>query len=359
MAKVLPNALTKLTLALGLAIIVGSVSAQEAAKHQAIKEAEQGVYQWQTWGTGSPDSDVVDMSRLQRLPAQQNPAPARAGMPLQYAVGSDAVSEDATPLALRMSTSLALSANNDAEDEAAEETELALKLQNPVANLISVPLQNNVDFRIGPKDALRYTLNVQPVIPFSLNDNWNLITRTIVPIIYAEPPVAGAGYHSGTGDIVQSFFLSPVKLFKGWIWGAGPVFLWPTASNNALGGEKWGAGPTVVALRQEKGWTYGALANHIWSYAGDSTRQEVNATFLQPFVAYTTKTYTTVGLNTESTYDWTNDAWTVPFNLTVAQLLKIGKLPIQFQVGGRYYAARPAGGPDWGIRFTVTFLLPK
>jgi hypothetical protein len=251
------------------------------------------------------------------------------------------------------------SQNNNAGDEAAKEAELAKKLQNPVANLISVPFQNNVDFRIGPKDALRYTLNVQPVIPISLSENWNLITRTIVPIIYAEPPVAGAGYHSGLGDVVQSFFLSPTQPVKGWILGAGPVFLWPTASNNALGGGKWGAGPTAVALRQENGWTYGALANHIWSYAGDSNRQEVNATFLQPFVAYTTKTYTTVGLNTESTYDWTNDQWTVPVNLTVAQLLKIGKLPIQFTIGGRYYAARPAGGPDWGIRFAVTFLFPK
>jgi hypothetical protein len=205
---------------------------------------------------------------------------------------------------------------------------------------------------------MRYTANIQPVIPFSLTKDWNLITRTILPVIYAESPVAGGRDASGLGDVVQSFFLSPKEPVGGWILGGGPVFLWLTATDSALGSGQWGAGPTVVLLRQEHGWTYGALANHIWSYAGWGA-SDVNATFLQPFVSFTTKTYTTFGLNTESTYDWSNSQWTVPVNLMVSQLLKIGKQPVQFSLGVRYYAEKPAGGPDWGLRFVVTFLFPK
>ena len=115
----------------------------------------------------------------------------------------------------------------------------------------------------------------------------------------------------------------------------------------------------MVLLKQQSGWTSGLLANHIWSVAGDNDRADVSSTFLQPFVSYTTKTFTTIGLNTESTYDWEDSQWTVPLNLFVSQLLKLGKLPIQFQLGGRYYAEKPDGGPDWGLRFTVTLLFPK
>ena len=237
--------------------------------------------------------------------------------------------------------------------------ELAKKLQNPVANLISVPLQNNWDFRIGPADAMRYAVNVQPVIPFSLNADWNLITRTILPIVHAESPIPGGSAAGGMGDIVQSFFLSPKEPVGGWIMGGGPVFLYPTASDDALEGEKWGAGPTAVVLKQDSGWTYGVLANHLWSFAGNQDRPDVSATFMQPFLNYTTTTYTTFGVNTESTYDWERDQWTVPLNASVSQLLKLGGQPIQFTVGGRYYAERPIRGPDWGLRFTVQFLFPK
>ena len=127
-----------------------------------------------------------------------------------------------------------------------------------------------------------------------------------------------------------------------------------------LGGEKWGAGPTVVALTQARGWTYGILANHIESFAGDEDRAYVSATFLQPFVSYITKTKTTFGVNTESSYDWRSDAWTVPINLTVSQLLKIGRLPIQIGLGARYWAESSAFGPEgFGARATLTFLFPK
>jgi hypothetical protein len=226
-------------------------------------------------------------------------------------------------------------AQKDAAASGDDEAELAKKLQNPVASLISVPMQSNWDFGSGTTNAMRYTLNVQPVIPFSLNQEWNLITRTIVPVIHAESLVPSGSTRSGLGDITQSFFFSPSKPIDGWIVGAGPVFLYPSATDKALGGEKWGAGPTVVLLRQDSGWTYGLLANHLWSFAGADSRADISATFLQPFLSYTFKTYTTLGLNTESTYDWENKRWTAPLNATVAQLVKIGGHPIQFQVGGR------------------------
>ena len=274
--------------------------------------------------------------------------------------------------ALAFNTTTALFAQDAATDEKAAAAELAKKLSNPIASLISVPIQNNWDFGIGPVNAMRYTANIQPVIPFSLNTNWNLVTRTILPVIYAQSPTAGGRDASGLGDIVQSFFLSPKEPVGGWIVGAGPVLLYPSATDSLLGAGKWGAGPTFVVLQQSQGFTYGLLANHLWSYASsgshssseagdasDGSDAQVNATFIQPFVSYTTKSFTTFGLNTESTYDWSHSQWTVPINLSVSQLLKVGKLPVQLSLGAKYYAEGPSGSPDWGLRFAVTLLFPK
>jgi hypothetical protein len=238
------------------------------------------------------------------------------------------------------------------------EAELAKKLQNPVANLISVPIQSNWDFNMGRTNAMRYLVNVQPVIPLSLTEDWNLITRTIVPIVHQEALVDPGEDLDGMGDVLQSLFLSPKDPVHGWIVGAGPVFNYPTATENALGSQKWGAGPTAVVLQQRSGWTYGMLTNQVWSFAGSSHRTNVSSTFLQPFLSYTTATHTTFLLNTESTYDWRASQWTVPLNPTVSQVLKIGSLPLTLGVGGRYYAEKPSGGPDWGLRFIVTLLLP-
>jgi hypothetical protein len=239
-----------------------------------------------------------------------------------------------------------------------EGEELAKQLQNPVASLISVPFQNNFDFNLGPNgDGFKYTLNFQPVIPVSLSKDYNLIVRTILPIISQDDVIPGTS-QSGLGDIVQSLFFSPKKPVGGLILGFGPVFLWPSGTDPLLGSEKWGAGPTGLVLKQTGGWTYGLLFNHIWSYAGESDRNYVSSTFLQPFISYTTKTKTTFGLNTESTYEWHNRQWTVPINFSISQLVKIGKMPVSLALGAKVYAEGPSGGPDWGLRFVVTPLFP-
>lgn len=242
---------------------------------------------------------------------------------------------------------------------AVADDDLAKQLANPVSSLISVPFQSNWDFGIGSFDASKYTLNIQPVVPMSLDEEWNLIVRTIVPLIDAESPAPGIPDASGLGDIVQSFFFSPVDPVNGWIVGAGPAFLYSSASEDLLGSGQWGAGPTAVALKQEGPWTYGALFNHLASFAGDETRTAVNATFVQPFVSFITPAKTTYTLNSESTYDWERDQWLVPVNAMVSQLVTFGGQPVQFSLGARYYVEGPAGGPEWGIRAAVTLLFPR
>jgi hypothetical protein len=252
--------------------------------------------------------------------------------------------------------------NSSTEADDAAAAELAKKLANPVASLISVPLQYNYDENYGPQEKGSISkFNIQPVIPVTLSDQLNLITRTIVPLIDQDDiPVEGKG-KSGLGDITASQFFSPKQpTAGGWIWGAGPVELLPTASDEMLGGEKWGLGPTAVVLKQVGPWTFGGLANHIWSIAGDDDRSDISATFVQPFLAYITKTKTTLGINTESSYDWETRQWSVPLNATVSQLLKIGPQIIQITVGARYWAESADNGPEnWGARAQLTFLFPK
>jgi hypothetical protein len=247
-----------------------------------------------------------------------------------------------------------------AEEENA--AELAKKLANPIASLISVPLQYNYDEYGGLNDGAAVSrLNIQPVIPISISEKWNLITRTIVPLVDQNDFPLAAMNESGLGDITASQFFSPkAPTARGWIWGVGPVELLPTASDDMLGGEQWGVGPTAVALKQTGPWTIGFLTNHIWSVAGDDDRADINATFLQPFVSYVTKTKTTFGLNMESTYDWEGEQWSVPVVAQVAQLFKIGPQILQFSVAAKYWAEAPDDGPDgWGFRAQLTFLFPE
>jgi hypothetical protein len=191
-----------------------------------------------------------------------------------------------------------------------------------------------------------------------LNEDWYLISRTIIPLTNQEDiPTAGAG-ESGLGDLLQSFFLSPAKVGEGdWIVGAGPVMLLPTASDEALGTEKWSIGPTAVALKQVGPWTPGILVNHLWSFAGKDERADINVTYIEPWLSYITSTNTTVSISAETTYDWDADEWGVPVNFIVDQLFQIGEQYIQVGGAVKYWAHSTTGGPqDFGYRLQVTFL---
>lgn len=163
------------------------------------------------------------------------------------------------------------------------------------------------------------------------------------------------------GDVAQSLFFSPkAPTASGWIWGAGPVVLLPTGTDELLTADKWGAGPTAVALKQQGPWTYGALANHIWSFAGDDDRADVDSTFLQPFLSYTTPQAWTFSLNTESTYDWESEQWSVPINGVVTKVTKIGSQLVSIGAGARYWAESSDGGLEsWGARLVFTLLFPR
>lgn len=243
-----------------------------------------------------------------------------------------------------------------AEDNSAD---LATKLANPVASLISVPFQFNYDCCAGPANGNRVTLNIQPVVPLALNADWNLIVRTIVPVIAQQATFDGLGDAVGLGNTTQSFFFSPNPSPGGITWALGPAFLWPTVTDETFGARKWGAGPTGLILKQAAGWTYGVLANHIWSYAGENSRPNISSTFVQPFVGYTWPDSTGLTLTSESTYDWSHDQWTVPLNLVLSHIFKFGAQPVSFQFGARYYPVRGDSAASWGARLAIIFLFPK
>ncbi len=237
--------------------------------------------------------------------------------------------------------------------------ELARKVANPLASLVSIPIQWNVDGGIGPFDASRTTLNLQPVVPVSLGPEATvrLISRTVLPVVWAEggPTLADV---SGIGDVTQSVFVTNARPTRnGWTLGLGPVVQMPTGSDARLTSNGWSVGPTAIAVRQVGPWTYGAMANHLWS--ADSDGQDVSTTFVQPFVNYLAHTHTTFALNTEATHDAISGTWSVPVHVIVNQLLKVGPQPMSVFVGVRWWADAPDDGPEGlGWRAGTTLLFP-
>jgi hypothetical protein len=246
------------------------------------------------------------------------------------------------------------------EGEKNEAAELAKKLSNPIANLISAPLQNNLDVGIGDNLGSRNTLNIQPVIPIRLTDNLNLITRVILPVI-SQQGITGVGNSEfGLGDAVISAFLSPAESKGGLTWGAGPVVLVPTATHDLLASKKFGVGPTAVALYQNKGFTFGGLINQIWSIAGDTDRPDVSMMFFQPFFAYNWKTGAGFGGNFEITQNWNAGTTTVWLNPTLSAVTAMGNQKVQFLIGPRLNLAAPEGAKaKYGVRAVLIFLFPK
>jgi len=244
----------------------------------------------------------------------------------------------------------------------AEDKDLAKQLANPIADLINVVIEADYDHDIGDDNGSQWSTNLEPTIPFSISENWNVISRTSLPIITQDDISSDGTEESGIGDIFQHLFISPKKPMTshGLIWGAGPVLLLNTASNDALGANKWGAGPGAAALIQEGPWTIGILTSHIWSFAGNNSSSGVSETFMEPYIAYVTTSETTFTVSTESTYDWKAERWSVPIHFKVEQLLKVGHQMIQVGGGLRYWAASPDSGPEGlGARLSIVFLFPR
>ena len=242
------------------------------------------------------------------------------------------------------------------QDDAAE---LAKKLANPISSLISVPFQNNTDYGIGSWQGTRNTMNIQPVVPISINKNINMITRIVVPVITQYNITAPGEKQAGLGDAVMSAFFSPTNSEK-LTWGVGPALLLPVGTNDFLTTKKFGMGPTAVALKQTNGWTIGGLINQIWSVAGSADRPDVSQMFVQPFVVYNWKSGAGLGANMEWTQNWKASTSTVWLNPTISAVTSLGKQKTQFVVGPRLNLAAPDGGKaDWGWRAVVIFLFPK
>jgi hypothetical protein len=249
-----------------------------------------------------------------------------------------------------------------AESEESKTAALAKAAQNPVADLISFPLQNNTAFGYGPNQRVQDVLNIQPVIPLHLTKNWNLITRTILPIIWqpdASQPT-GQGWY-GLGDLNPTLFLSPAHPGK-LIWGVGPAMVFPTATADQLGQGKVSAGPGIVLLSTPGHWVIGALANNVWSFAGTGSRPPVNQFLLQYFINYNMKKGWYVTLQPIITADWrasSGNVWTVPFGGGLGRIMKIGFQPVN--ISGQFYgnAAYPNGGSPWSMRLQIAFLYPK
>jgi len=241
----------------------------------------------------------------------------------------------------------------------ANDADLAQELTNPIADLMTIPIQATYDQNIGPKEeGTKLQTNIQPVIPVDALDNWNILTRTIMPVVKQNKLYPGAGSQFGLGDTSVSVFFSPKKS-DGIIWGAGPIALLPTATDDLIGAKKWGVGPAGIVLKMIGNWTLGGLANHVWSVAG-SGNNDISNTFVQPFVAYTWPSKWGVSLQSETTYNWKAKELSVPVNLAVSKLVFFGKLPVSLQAGTGYWLKSATNGAS-GARFRLqaNFVLPK
>ena len=254
---------------------------------------------------------------------------------------------------------------NDASDTAGgadiDAAALAKQTQNPIADLISLPFQFNVNFGVGSHDRASAVLNIQPVIPFSLSDDWNLITRTILPVTYLPSLGPGGDEEFGIGDIQFTGWLSP-KGDSGFMWGIGPVLRFPTASDDSLGSEKWSAGPSFVAVVMEGPWVAGGLVQNVWSFAGDSDRSQVNEFLLQPFVNYNLEGGWYLSSSPLITANWdrdSSDQWLIPVGGGFGRVFKIGQQRVNVSLQSFYNVAKPSEGPDWSMRFQFQLLFPK
>jgi len=256
-----------------------------------------------------------------------------------------------------------LTAQPSTAEGAAESAEASLEkaVQNPVASLISVPLQNNTSFDLGSYNRAQDVLNIQPVIPINISKDWMVILRSIQPLVWQPYPSLNSGGEYGLGDNITTFFLSPRKPGKV-IWGFGPAFAFPTATSTILGQGKFSLGPSAVALAQPGHWTLGALVNNVWSVAGPRERPNVNQMTLQYFITYQLKKGWYITSQPILTANWraaSGSVWTVPFGAGVGRVMKFGFQPVNITAQFYGNAWYPAGGSPWSMRLQIAFLFPK
>jgi hypothetical protein len=248
--------------------------------------------------------------------------------------------------------------------------ELAKKTQNPISSMISLPFENTFNFKNGKSDQTQYVLQIQPVVPVAITGEWNLITRPIIPVI-SQPEVAllplppilvkSNGRTFGLGDINVSFFFSP-NSEGDFTWGAGPVFLFPSATDNSLGAEKWAAGPTAVGLYQGSNWSAGGLVGQMWSYGGTSKRDDVNSMYLQPFVNYNLADGWYLSTSPILSANWeakSGQEWTVPLGAGIGKIFALGSQQMNARLNSYYNVVRPDGAANWQLQFTLQFLFPR
>ena len=241
--------------------------------------------------------------------------------------------------------------------------ELAKLAQNPVGNMISLPFQNNTNFNFGPLRGTQDILNIQPVIPISVNDEWNIITRTIVPVIWNPSLGPADSSTNGVGDTVLTAFLSPAKPGN-WIWGAGPVIQLPTNTNRELGNKNWGLGASAVLLHMDhsSSWVYGALVNNVWSLTSDKAGGSYSNGLIQPFVNYNLPGGLYLTSAPILTVDWkapSGQQWTVPVGGGLGKIFHLGKLPVNSQISAYYNVERPDNAAEWQLRLQLQFMFPK
>jgi len=252
---------------------------------------------------------------------------------------------------------LVLIAHNYAWPASTEE--LAKAAQNPIANMISLPLQNNINTGMGPDDETQNILNIQPVLPVSLNDDWLIITRTILPVISQPDILTHDGRINGLGDTSFSAFFSPKK--SSITWGVGPVFLLPTATDDTLGADKWGTGASAIVLAMPGKWVIGSLFSNLWSVGGAGDN-DINLFTWQYFINYNLANgwyLTSAPINTANWEADSGNQWTIPIGGGVGKIFRIGKLPINGQISAYKNIETPENGPDWQFRVQLQFMFPK
>jgi hypothetical protein len=244
---------------------------------------------------------------------------------------------------------------------AQESSNIAKQAQNPIARLISVPFENDFNPQTGIKKDDSYVLQMKPVVPFKLSNDWNLITRTIIPVIQVPDLTSRISGVTGIGDVSLSLFLSPTKASH-IIWGVGPIVSIPTASENILGTKKLSIGPTAVVLRSQGHWLFGTLVNNVFSVAGPSARADVNQMVMQPFVNYNFRHGLYLTSSPIVTADWEkqrSERWVVPVGGGVGKIVRVGALPVNMYTQFFSNVEHPQGTTNWSARFQVQLLFPK